>query len=55
MIIVKKKIESCVQSQASNIVVSHTQANTDMSHDVGNDNNNNNGNMNNTGMENSMM
>ena len=41
MIIVKKR--------ASNIVVSHTQANTEMSHDVGD--NNNNGNMNNTGME----
>ena len=49
MIILKKKIESCVQSQASNIVVSHTQANTDMLHDVGDDNNN--GDMNNTGME----
>ena len=49
MRIVKKKFEYCVQSQASNIVVSHTQGNTDMSHDVGDDNNN--GNMNNTGME----
>ena len=49
MIILKKKIESCVQSQASNIAVSRTQANTDMSHDVGDDNNN--GDMNNTGME----